>query len=502
MRGNVLETPNGTLATPPADTGMPTRASIVNAAPGGTDRALMAGTIATDDALGSLMEKMDSLNVLNTTLIIVLMDHGMIAKDSLYEGGTRIAMMARLPGVFAAGSTVSRSVTNLDVVPTLFEFAQVTADYALDGMSWLGDARGTPSGAYRANLFYEIDLDRAVLNIASNLKLISRSGTGNTTNYPASTAAIQLYNLTADPTEQVNLATSSSYSSALASLQSMLACQELRTQRTNPVTNLDCDSQAPTQAALSSAPTPAPATFSPTAIPTPASVSLTSAPTAAPASAPVTSAPTSAPATASPTATPTPASVPVTSAPTSAPATVSPTATPTPASAPVTSAPTSAPVTESPTTTPTPASAPVTSAPTNSPSAIPTIFGAMGPGTTTTQPTPIVAVTTSPAVTTTPAPTTQTAAAAASEKAGFSAPAVTGLAIGAVVVAVVVGGIVYARSQRRAPDMDDTRGHVILSAASDNASKSPVFHQATKNLTPSPANYDNPVFERRATSTS
>jgi hypothetical protein len=401
----------------------------------------MAGTIATDDALGSLMEKMDSLNVLNTTLIIVLMDHGMIAKDSLYEGGTRIAMMARLPGVFAAGSTVSRSVTNLDVVPTLFEFAQVTAGYALDGMSWLGDARGTPSGAYRANLFYEIDLDRAVLNIASNLKLISRSGTGNITNYPASTAAIQLYNLTADPTEQVNLATSSSYSTALASLQSMLACQELRTQRTNPVTSLDCDSQAPTQAALSSVPTPAPAS-------------------------------------------------------------VAPTATPTPASAPVTSAPTSAPATESPTATPTPASAPVTSAPTNSPSAVPTIFGAMGPGTTTTQPTPMVTMTTSPVVATTPAPTTQTAAAAASEKAGFSAPAVTGLAIGAVVVAVVVGGIVYARSQRRAPDMDDTRGHVTLGHVilSDNAS--PVFHQATKNLTPSPAKYDNPVFDRSATSTS
>jgi hypothetical protein len=379
MRGNVLETPNGTLATPPADTGMPTRASIVNAAPGGTDRALMAGTIATDDALGSLMEKMDSLNVLNTTLIIVLMDHGMIAKDSLYEGGTRIAMMARLPGVFAAGSTVSRSVTNLDVVPTLFEFAQVTADYALDGMSWLGDARGTPSGAYRANLFYEIDLDRAVLNIASNLKLISRSGTGNTTNYPASTAAIQLYNLTADPTEQVNLATSSSYSSALASLQSMLACQELRTQRTNPVTNLDCDSQAPTQAALSSAPTPAPATFSPT----------------------------------------------------------------------------------------------------NAPSTIPTIFGAMGPGTTTSQPTPVV----------------QIAAAAESGESGMSSSVTTAVGVAVVVIVLVLGGILYTRSQRGAPNSEGMHGRVVLSAGADPTS--PVMFQQTKNLSPSPNNYQNPVFEKK-----
>ena len=41
------------------------------------------------------------------TLIIVTMDHGQLAKNTVYEGGTRVALMARYPGAIPAGSTAT-----------------------------------------------------------------------------------------------------------------------------------------------------------------------------------------------------------------------------------------------------------------------------------------------------------------------------------------------------------------------------------------------------------
>ena len=41
------------------------------------------------------MGKLADLSVLDDTLIIVTMDHGQNAKGEVYEGGTRVALMAR-----------------------------------------------------------------------------------------------------------------------------------------------------------------------------------------------------------------------------------------------------------------------------------------------------------------------------------------------------------------------------------------------------------------------
>ena len=70
------------------------------------------------------------------------MDHGQIAKDSLYEGGTRVALMARFPAAITAGSTISIPVTNLDLAPTILTAVGVAVPTSLDsdGISWWNKA--------------------------------------------------------------------------------------------------------------------------------------------------------------------------------------------------------------------------------------------------------------------------------------------------------------------------------------------------------------------------
>ena len=83
---SVFQTPSGVLDTEPITT-MPTRQSVIDRglSEGDDFRDSSIGTIWVDDALGSLMDGIESLGELNNTIFIVTMDHGQRAKDSLYE---------------------------------------------------------------------------------------------------------------------------------------------------------------------------------------------------------------------------------------------------------------------------------------------------------------------------------------------------------------------------------------------------------------------------------
>eukprot|EP00041_Stephanoeca_diplocostata_P004520 m.46573 g.46573 ORF g.46573 m.46573 type:complete len:505 (+) comp15168_c0_seq1:146-1660(+) len=250
-------TPNGTLSASPVS-GMPSRQQILNE---GLRQSKLVGVIATDYALGALVSKLESLQVLDSTIIIVLMDHGTIAKDHLYEGGTRIMMAARYPPHIAAHSTVSAPVANLDIVPTVLEAAGISAAYALDGQSWWSLVGSAGVGAStRDFVISEIDTDRSIVT-ASGYKYIQSQSGGTLNEYPASGQTHQFYDLALDPTEQNNVIDDPTYAATVAALQALLTCHDASTHRENP-TGEACTltgSGAPT-----TPPTAPPTTLSPT----------------------------------------------------------------------------------------------------------------------------------------------------------------------------------------------------------------------------------------------
>jgi arylsulfatase A-like enzyme len=111
--------------------------------------ATYAGLVeSVDDALGAVVAKLDALNLSKNTIIIFTSDNGgllgstsnvpaRVGKGSAYEGGVRVPLIVKWPGVVEAGSTCDTPAISVDFYPTLLEATGITPkpDQKIDGES-------------------------------------------------------------------------------------------------------------------------------------------------------------------------------------------------------------------------------------------------------------------------------------------------------------------------------------------------------------------------------
>lgn len=93
-----------------------------------------------DAALGDILRALEETGAKDSTLVLYTTDHGIAfpgAKATLFEPGVEIALIARGPEPFRGGRIVSSLVSNVDVLPTLLEWAGVPPPEGLDGRSLL-----------------------------------------------------------------------------------------------------------------------------------------------------------------------------------------------------------------------------------------------------------------------------------------------------------------------------------------------------------------------------
>lgn len=120
---------------------------------------------AMDGAIGSILEKLDELNLAEETLIIFTSDNGAYggvtdlsplraAKGHLYEGGIRVPLIVRWPGQIQAGLISEEPVISMDFFPTILELAGLNhlPDAPMDGESLLPILRG--SGSFERDAIY------------------------------------------------------------------------------------------------------------------------------------------------------------------------------------------------------------------------------------------------------------------------------------------------------------------------------------------------------------
>ncbi|UCH63468.1 MAG: sulfatase [Fidelibacterota bacterium] len=101
-----------------------------------------------DQAVGRIMAALDESNLAENTLVIFTSDNGGLmsvtrnaplrgGKGYPYEGGIRVPLIVRWPGVVEAGSVCSEPVTSIDFFPTICEAAGVDlpSDRVIDGRS-------------------------------------------------------------------------------------------------------------------------------------------------------------------------------------------------------------------------------------------------------------------------------------------------------------------------------------------------------------------------------
>ena len=247
---SMRNTPAGVLDSDPV-TSMPARATVLDRASAYNDTIYhdsSIGTIWIDDALGGLMDGIESLGELNNTIFIVTMDHGQLAKNELYEGGTRVALFVMGPEVRHI-EDISYAVSNIDLVPTILEAAglsNVFSNYSTDGISWwpsVTENGNTTALEQRDCIISEIEYDRSVVCARewkdtgqigySTMKYISNFDTDesvvSTNDYPYSNMMNQLYNITVDNTEQVSLVDDMAYISTLNFLQELIEAHDVYT---------------------------------------------------------------------------------------------------------------------------------------------------------------------------------------------------------------------------------------------------------------------------------
>lgn len=119
-----------------------------------------------DAAVGRVMERVRAHNLDRDTVVFFLSDNGGVPgiasnapfrghKGSLWEGGIRTPLAARMPGSFPAGKTHPAPCAGMDLFPTAVELAgaALPAGHRLDGVSLLGACRGG-DGPQRETLFF------------------------------------------------------------------------------------------------------------------------------------------------------------------------------------------------------------------------------------------------------------------------------------------------------------------------------------------------------------
>jgi arylsulfatase A-like enzyme len=118
-----------------------------------------------DDAVGSLLDKVESLGLKEDTLVIFSTDHGIWrhGKATCYDGGMRVPLVMYWPGTIRPGRRFDGLTQNIDLTPTILELcgATLAPGMNMDGRSLAAIVRGSDSPVHDA-LFCELGYSRAV----------------------------------------------------------------------------------------------------------------------------------------------------------------------------------------------------------------------------------------------------------------------------------------------------------------------------------------------------
>ncbi len=122
---------------------------------------------ALDENIGRLLAALDELELSDRTLVVFTSDNGGMSpqtdaaplrgsKGMVYEGGTRVPLIVRWPGVTAAATRSSEPVITLDFYPTLVEAADghMPEGQPIDGLSLLPLFRESGASLGRDALYW------------------------------------------------------------------------------------------------------------------------------------------------------------------------------------------------------------------------------------------------------------------------------------------------------------------------------------------------------------
>ena len=167
--------------------------------------------LALDEGVARVLAQLEKQGLARSTLVVYMGDngfsfgeHGLIDKRHAYEESIRVPMLAWAPGLIPPGTKVDPMVLNVDVAPTLLEFAGVPKPRSMDGRSFLPMLKGGAAARdWRTSFVYTYYWEYNYPHTPTVYAL--RDERYKYMFYHGIWDRNELYDLVADPHERVNL---------------------------------------------------------------------------------------------------------------------------------------------------------------------------------------------------------------------------------------------------------------------------------------------------------
>jgi len=181
-------------------------------------KAYYACTEYMDYCVGLVLDLLEQHNLVNETLVVYTADHGemlghngLYKKGCFYEPAVHIPCIMRYPGVIPAGQVVSQCTEQIDLMPTLLDFAGIPPQGMEQGVSMRNLIMNPDDPSWKNEAFSEV---------RDNYIMI-RTGRWKYNYYPGDTD--QLFDLVNDPDERINLIDDPQYDDIKENLRSRIA---------------------------------------------------------------------------------------------------------------------------------------------------------------------------------------------------------------------------------------------------------------------------------------
>ncbi len=176
-----------------------------------------------DDSIGSLRETLAQLGELENTIVFITSDngfllgeHGLIDKRNAYEASMRVPMIVWGPRHLLAQGELETLVANIDLAPTVLDLAGAEPLDAADGISFAPMLRGeatSPRSELVYEYYWEFNYPQTPTTFAlrdDRFKYIQYHGVWDTE---------ELFDLSADPHETLNLVADPDYENVLIDMR-------------------------------------------------------------------------------------------------------------------------------------------------------------------------------------------------------------------------------------------------------------------------------------------
>jgi arylsulfatase A-like enzyme len=161
-----------------------------------------------DDGVGRVLDYLDDAGLAQNTIVFYSADNGwylgdlgLYDKRFMYEPGLHVPLIVRGPGV-KPDATSASLVANIDLAPTFLDLAGLPIPDSMQGRSFAPLLHGQSPTDWRTSVYYRYYHDPGHHNTAAHLGV--RTATHKLIFYWKKDA-YELFDLTADPSEQHNL---------------------------------------------------------------------------------------------------------------------------------------------------------------------------------------------------------------------------------------------------------------------------------------------------------